>query len=834
MGGLELRGVAAVVAVAFTAVMGSAASAGAATGPCSEPAGRPWCDPSLSPDKRAGLLVAALTQDEKTGRRAGPGASAPRAAPAAVPRHGLPQSSNTDGPVGIRQGSATAMPTPMGLAATFDRSMARLYGQTLGNEARAKGNDGILAPTINMMRTPLNGRTFEAFGEDPFLVASTTTQWVKGAQSEGVYATPKHFAANNQEGFDATGETGRPGAPLGGAQQNTRYFENSLVDDRTLHEIYLPQFEAAGKAGAGSVMCSYNRLNGPWACSNGTLLQKILEGQWGFKGFVMSDWILATHPFDTISAINNGLDLEMPFPDAYTPALVKAAVATGQTSDAVIDEHVRRMMRTLFAIGFFDRPTSEPDDGLIDKTAHAVVAQHVEESAITLLKNDGALPLDASKLKSLAVIGPNATKFVTGGGSGNVTPFSAVTALDGIKARAGSGVKVTNDDGSDAAAAADTAKAADAAVVVVGDYQTEGTDRQCLTLECPDSGGDQDALIEAVAAAQPNTIVVLETGGPVLTPWRDKVKGLVEAWYPGESGGTAIARVLFGDVDPSGRLPVTFPEKEADLPTAGDTSKYPGDASGDVHYDEGVLMGYRWFDAKKLTPAYPFGFGLSYTSWRYKRLSIKPAGEGAKVSFDLTNTGSRAGSEVPQLYLSLPQPSSDIVQPPLQLKGYRKVSLAAGKTKRVTIPVDSRALSFWDTPAQRWAVAPGCYGVGVGQSSRNIILSGALPVHTASCGGPVGLPPAKRCTDRRKFSFKLHHAPHARVVRVQVFVNGKRKLSRRGRDIKRVTLRRLPRGRFTVRVVATQSTGSTLTSTRRYKGCRKSRPTTRAHHHRGH
>ncbi|MEA2457170.1 MAG: beta-glucosidase, partial [Thermoleophilaceae bacterium] len=492
--------------------------------------------------------------------------------------------------------------------------------------------------------------------------------------------------------------------------------------------------------------------------------------------------------------------------------------------------------RTLFSIGFFDRPTSQPDDSLIDKPAHAAAAQKVEESAITLLKNGGALPLDASKLKSIAVIGPDANKFVTGGGSGNVTPFSAVTALDGIKARAGSGVQVTSADGSDATAAAATAKAADVAVVVVGDYETEGADRQCLTLECPNSNGDQDGLIQSVAAAQPNTIVVLETGGPVLTPWRDKVKALVETWYPGESGGTAIARVLFGDVDPGGRLPVTFPEKEADLPTAGDPSRYPGDASGDVHYSEGVLMGYRWYDAKKLAPAYPFGFGLSYTSWRYGPVTVTPSGDGssgAKVSFKVTNTGSRAGTEVPQLYLSMPQPSADVVQPPRQLKNYRKVSLAPGKTTRVTLPIDTRALSYWDTAAQAWAVAPGCYGIGVGRSSRDIVGSAALAVRTASCGGPVGLPSTRRCVDRRKFTFKLHRAPHARVVRVEGFVNGKRKVNRRGHDIKRVTLRRLPRGKFKVKIVATQNTGSTLTSTRTYRGCKKSRPSTRAHHSSG-
>src|SRR3954469_5062600 len=830
MDALRLRGLAAIVAAALTVLAVPAANAAAATGPCSEPSGRPWCDPSLSPDKRAGLLVAALTEDEKISLLAGTSANGHTGATAAVPRVGLPQSYNTDGPVGIRQGSATAMPTPMGLAATFDRSMARLYGETLGNEARAKGNDGILAPTINMMRTPLNGRTFEAFGEDPFLVASTTTQWVKGAQSQGIYATPKHFAANNQEGVDVTGQTGQPGGGLGGAQQNTRYTENSLVDDRTLHEIYLPQFEAAVKAGAGSVMCSYNRLNGPWACSNGTLLQKILEGQWGFKGFVMSDWVFATHPFDTITAINNGLDLEMPFPDAYNPALVKAAIASGQTSDAVIDEHVRRMMRTLFAIGFFDRPTSEPDDSKIDKSAHAAVAQHVEESAITLLKNDGALPLDSSKLKSLAVIGPNATKFVTGGGSGNVTPFSAVTALDGIKTRAGSGVKVTNDDGSDATAAADTAKAADAAVVVVGDYQTEGTDRQCLTLECPDSGGDQDALIETVAAAQPNTIVVLETGGPVLTPWRDKVKGLVEAWYPGERGGTAIARVLFGDVDPSGRLPATFPQRDADLPTAGDPEKYPGNANGDLFYKEGVLVGYRWYDARNITPAYPFGAGLSYTTFAVRNLQIEPAGgraTGATVSADVVNTGKREGVAVPQLSLGLPQPSSDIVQPPKALRGYDKLSLAPGRSARVRFSVDQRALSYWDADAEDWAVALGCYRVMVGQSSRQIEQTGALAIGGASCPNAVRIPlasSARACASRRSILVHLRGVRRTRVRRVTIVVNGRRQKVLGGRRAAvRVRLTGKPRGLYRIRLVIRTRGGRNVVDGRAYRTCTKKR-----------
>jgi beta-glucosidase len=734
-------------AVWLVALAGSAGGAAAATAPCSAPAGRPWCNPALSPDTRAALLVGALTTDEKISLLAGANdANGHTGATAAIPRVGLPQSYNTDGPVGIRQGSATAMPTPMADAAAFDPRIARLYGQVLGNEARAKGNDGILAPTINMMRTPLNGRTFEAFGEDPFLVTRTTVAWIEGAQSQGVYATPKHFAVNSQEGVDPTGQTGKPGPSgfVGGAVQNTRYTQNSIVDDRTLREIYLPQFEAAVKeARAGSVMCAYNRVGGPWACSSDQLLDEILKRQWGFKGFVMSDWYLATHPFDTASAMNNGLDLEMPMADAYLPPLVKASMATTQTSEASLDDHVRRTLRTLFAVGFFDRAAQQPDDGLIDKTGHARAARRVAESAITLLKNDRALPLDASKLRSVAVIGPNADRFVTGGGSGNVTPFSSVTALQGIRARVGPGVQVTSTDGSDAAASAAAAKAAEVAVVVVGDYQTEGADRQCLSLECPDSSGDQDGLIEQVAAAQPNTIVVLETGGPVLTPWRDRVKALVEAWYPGQSGGTAIARVLFGDVDPGGRLPVTFPRQEADLPTAGDADRYPGTASGDVHYSEGVLIGYRWFDAKGLRPAYPFGFGLSYTKWRYGPLSVAAARGGsaaATVSFDVTNTGSRAGSDVAQLYIGLPSPGPGVIQPPRQLKGYKKVALRRGRTKRVKLRIDTRALSYWDAAAARWKVAPGCYRIAVGRSSRDIKRRATLAVGGAKCrrAVPVG------------------------------------------------------------------------------------------------
>jgi beta-glucosidase len=727
------------LAVIASLIGGAVAAPGAvaadATGPCSVTTGRPWCDPSKTADERAGLLLGALTDDEKISLLAGdPNANGHTGATPAVARLGLPQSYNTDGPVGVRQGSATAMPTPMALAATFDPSLARLYGTVLGNEARAKGNDGLLGPTLNIMRTPLNGRTFEAFGEDPFLVARTGAEWIRGAQSQGVYATPKHYAANNMEGLDLTGVAGSPSAPIGVGQVNMRYLENSVVDDRTLREIYLPAFQAAVAAGAGSVMCSYNRVNGPWACASDTLLDQILKREWGFKGFVMSDWVFATHPWDTAHSLNAGMDVEMPFPDQNAPLLVKLALATGQAGMSEVDDHVRRLLRTLFTVGFFDRPTPTPDDGAIDQAAHADAAEQVAQNGITLLKNNAILPLNDRKVRSIAVIGAYADKFVTGGGSGNVTPFSTVTGLAGIRARV-PGARVTYADGSDASAAAAAARSADVAIVFAGDYETEGTDRQCLTLECPNQG-DQDGLIAQVAAAQPKTVVVLETGGPVLTPWQGKVKALLEAWYPGESGGTAIARVLFGDADPGGRLPATFPASADQEQVAGDSARYPGDATGDVHYSEGVLNGYRWFDAKHEQPAFPFGFGLSYTSFAYRNLRVTPGGAGgavATVTADVTNVGRRTGIAAPQLYLGLPQPDAATVQPPRQLKGYTKLTLAPRAHARVSFPLDRHALSYWNTAASSWTVAPGCYRVYLGASSRNLPLRAALPVGGGTC-----------------------------------------------------------------------------------------------------
>ncbi|HEY1594064.1 MAG TPA: glycoside hydrolase family 3 C-terminal domain-containing protein [Thermoleophilaceae bacterium] len=723
-----------------------AASPAHAAGRCGD---HPWCDTSLSPDARAGLLLDALTQDEKVSLLAGDdlaggfsgGPTQHTGTSDGVPRVGLPPVYYSDGPVGPRQGSATALPVPMALAATFDPAMAFAHGSVVGNEVKDKGNDVVFAPTVNIMRTPLGGRTFEAYGEDPFLDAQMAVGWIDGAQSQGVIADVKHFAANNQEG-DAgpVANLSAPGQPIGPPPvAGNRMTENSVVDERTLREIYLPQFEAAVKdAHVGTVMCSYNRLNGDYACENPHLLHDILERDWGFKGYVIADYGAA---HDTPGNLNGGLDFE-PWPGlAYSSEAVDAVLAAGLATPQQVDDHVRRVLRTLFAYGFFDRSAYKDDDAQIDKTAHAQTAEQIEQSAITLLENRGALPLRTAGLRSIAVIGKDANAFITGGGSGDVTPFSFVTPLQAIRQRAGSGVRVSYDDGSDASSAAALAKGADVALVFAGDYETEGTDRACLTLECPNTNGDQDSMIEQVAAANPNSVVVLETGGPVLTPWRDKVAGLVEAWYPGEQGGTAIAHVLFGDADPGGRLPATFPREEGDIPTAGDPEKYPGVAEN-VKYKEGVLVGYRWYDANGIAPAFPFGFGLSYTSFGYSGLRVS----GSSASVTVTNTGSRSGVEVPQLYLGLPSPGPGVVQPPKQLKGFEKLSLAPGESRRVTFAITPRDLSYWDTGAGDWRIAPGCYGVMVGRSSRDIVRRATLAVG-ASCPGaaasmPVPTPPS--------------------------------------------------------------------------------------------
>jgi beta-glucosidase len=701
----------------------------------------PWCNPSLSPDQRAQMLLDSLTEDQKISLLAGDDVRGVTGAPGThtgtadgVP--GLvPQVHFTDGTAGIRQGQATALPVELAVAATFDPALARLDGAVLGNEAKGKGNDVFYGPTLTIMRTPLAGRTFQGLGEDPFLAARQGVGLIEGIQSEGVIADANIYLANNQEGEDPSGLLGRPTLPLGAATIGSRYTVNAIVDDRALHEIYMPPFEAAVReAHVGTVMCAYNRVNGAYNCENRQLLKDVLERRWGFPGFVLSDYGAA---HNTIASLAGGLDFE-PWPGvAYSPVAVRAALAGGLVTGSDLDDHVRRYLRTLFAFGVFDRAPYSADETRIDQAGHATAAREISESAIALLQNRGpVLPIDTARVRSIAVIGAPANAFVTGGGSSAVKPYASVTPLAGIIGRAGPAVRVAYDDGSDPVRAAAVAKSADVAIVVAANYATEGADRRCLTLECPDNYGDQDGLIARVAAANPHTIVVLETGGPVLTPWRDRVAAIVEAWYPGAQGGAAIARVLFGDVDPSGRLPVTFPRSEADGPTAGDPQSYPGVAENET-YREGVFVGYRWFDARGRMPEFPFGFGLSYTTFGYSGLRVTATpgrGLAGTVSAHVTNTGTRTGAEVAQLYLGLP-PAAGVPQPPRQLKGFQKVVLAPGGGADVSLPIDLRSLAHWDATTDAWQVTPGCYRVMVGSSSRDLPLQGGLAVGGARCAG---------------------------------------------------------------------------------------------------
>ncbi|CAA9533512.1 MAG: GH3 [uncultured Solirubrobacteraceae bacterium] len=805
-------------------VLLAVAPAAAAAGRCGDVATRPWCDTKLDADVRAGLLLGALTRDERISLLAGDELTGVAGREGThtgtsngVERVGLPPIYFSDGPVGTRQGKATGMPSPMTVASTFDPALAARHAAVVGDEVRRKGNDVVFAPAVNMMRTPLNGRTFEYFGEDPFLAARIAVGWTKGVQDQGVIANVKHYAVNNQEGQG----TEAPGAPIGAGVVGSRVTTDARLDERTLREIYLPQFEAAVKeGGAGSVMCAYNRVNGQYACENQHLLEDVLKRDWAFRGFVLTDYGAGKN---TVASLNNGLDLDIYPGIIYRPQLVSAALATSQVSDATIDEHVRRILRTLFAFGFFDREAYPDNTASIDQAGHDAVAADIQQEGTVLLENDGAiLPLDAGKTAKLALIGPEADRIKDGGGSSAIDEFKVTTPKGAIETRLGAG-KVVFDDGSNAARAAAVAKAADVAIVVVGDRMTEGKDKECLGINCSQNDDiDRDGLIDAVAAAQPRTVVVLQTGGPILTPWRDKVRGLVETWYPGQNGGTAIARVLFGDAEPAGRLPATFPLREADEPVAGDPEKYPGVAET-VRYKEGVHIGYRWFDERKLGVAYPFGFGLGYTTFRVSGLQLE-AGRGstdAVASVVVENTGKRAGSAAPQLYVGMPE-RAGLDQPPLQLKGIGRERLAPGERKRVRFALDERAFSHWDQRADGWRVTTGCYRIVVGQHSRDAAVEGVIG-RGAECGGALALPrDARACTSRRAFTIRLPRA--YRSARVTVGGKRVRVVRRRGRLTARVDLRGARAQRVTVRAVGRTRAKRAVRQTRIYRTCAKKRP----------
>ena len=697
---------------------------------CGDISERPWCDPALTPGARADLLLGEMTLMQKLGLLAGDSIIAPATGDPfvgiseGIPELGLPDLRMSDGPVGVRGSAATAFPTPLSLASTFDPALAYRTGKAVANEVRLKGNDLLHAPVLDIARNPLAGRTFETYGEDPYLAERLGVDWIRGAQTEGVMANVKHYAMNTQEG--------QIGLPPITSLVGGRQLINHLIDERTLREMHLYPFEAAVReADVASFMCAYGFVNGPAACGSHFLLQQVLRDEWGFDGFVVSDYVLAVK--DTVMSLNNGTEIEMPLGMFYTPVLLQVAVLSGLVSQETIDLRVGNILRTLFRFGFFDRANFVRNDDAVDLLAHQAVARETVEQGTVLLRNNGLLPLSSAALSRVAVFGASAVERPSGGGSSAVIPRRFVSPLDGITTRLPH-AQVIHDAGTDAAAAATLAADADVAIVFVADQASEGVDKTCLSLDCPAlplsvlvpvvpefGAKPQDALITAVAGANPNTIVVLQTAGPVLTPWRDQVAALLEAWYPGQEAGDAIARVLFGDTDPGGRLPLSFPDAEADTPTAGNPLQYPGVAN-QVLYTEGVFTGYRWYDRNQIEPAFPFGYGLSYTQFAFSDLQLSVQGADVIASLTVRNAGARAGWTTPQLYLGLPAPSIDVPQPPRVLKGFAKRWLNAGAATRVSFTLPPRAFSYWDVNRNGWQIADGCYTVEAGAHSRDLPL----------------------------------------------------------------------------------------------------------------
>ncbi|HEY3914440.1 MAG TPA: glycoside hydrolase family 3 C-terminal domain-containing protein, partial [Verrucomicrobiae bacterium] len=600
---------------------------------------------------------------------------------AAIPRLGIPRRWLSDGPHGVREDIgpdswkpaghtddfSTCMPAGIALAATWNPVLAQQEGEAIGQEARKRGKQIMLGPSLNIMRTPLCGRNFEYMGEDPFLTSRMAVGYIRGVQSQGVASCAKHFACNNQE-LD-------------------RFSINVDLDERALREIYLPAFKASVQdGGVLTVMAAYNQIRGEHCSQNDYLLNKILKGEWGFQGLVVSDWA-ATH--DTRGCVLGGLDLEMGTQTNYdkfyfaTPYLEK--LRKGEYPMSGLDDKVRRNLRVMFATHMFDKGP----DGSLNTVAHETVSRHVAEEAIVLLKNDNnALPLDASSIKSIAVIGENAvTLQAHGGDSSAIKALYEITPLEGILKRAGDKVNVTyskgygeNSNDSAVEQAVRAAHEADVAIVIAGLGHerflgdTEGADRKDLKLPY-----NQDNLIAKVREANPRTIVVLVAGSPVeMDPWLTNVPAVLLTWYSGMEGGNAIARVLFGDVNPSGKLPCTFPKRLED-PPAHVLHAYPG-TSGTVKYEEGLLVGYRYFDTKEVEPLFPFGFGLSYTHFNYGQFELvkNTASEGPVVTikFDVTNSGARSGAEIAQVYVHQLHPS--LSRPMKELKGFTKTFLLSG------------------------------------------------------------------------------------------------------------------------------------------------------------
>ena len=698
-----------------------------------------WMDRSASPSARADALVAAMDLDQKlhlltfsdppwfayygtAGHVSG------------TPELCIPDLVLSDAGSGVAglQVATTTFPSGIAQASTWNPDLQRRLGRAIGAEAHAKGINVMLAPGMNIARTPFNGRNFEYFGEDPFLASSTAVSFIKGVQDNPVLADAKHYAFNNQE--------------------TDRMTVDARVDERTMREIYLPAFEASVKEGkVGSVMCSYNRVNGDYACENPALLTGILRKDWGFQGFVVSDWG-AVH--STAPSAMAGLDLEMhafAVPAPATPVTgtggrffgadsLTAALQDGAITMSRLNDMVRNIVRPMFRGGLFDHPVSPgavPYLSDVSTPEHLSLARDVAADATVMLKNRRhLLPLGPNSGRTIAVIGwaanpVGALNSTSGGGSshGSGLPPRVVSPLEGIQRQAlAHGDRVIYVEGSQVLDATIAAELADVVVVVATDGSSEGSDRLdlgfrpavCVTVFCGNLPINQEEMIAASVKANPRTVVVLDVGGPVRMPWLQDAGAVLVPWYGGLEHGNALGSILYGEAEPGGRLPQTFPRSAGQVPFT--RQQYPG-LHGEARYSEGLLVGYRWYDAKDKSPLFPFGFGLGYTTFSYRDLDVRRAGAGAVVTFTVRNTGHREGSAVPQVYVSAPASTGE---PPRQLKGFEKLSLQPGESERVSVRLGARAFSRWSSAQDRWLVEPGRYGIRVGSSSRHLPLRGSV------------------------------------------------------------------------------------------------------------
>ena len=714
----------------------TAARGGAQTSPKAD---HPWMNAQLSPDQRADLVVKELTLAEKIqlvhGIGWGPlreGASVPAdnnggaGEVLGVPRLGIPSVQQADSAVGARMAAkesryATLLPSVLGAAASWDPAAARLYGDVIGRELRAEGYNQSIGGGVDLARDPRNGRLFEYPGEDPVLAGATVGNLIAGLESNQVMGDIKHYALNDQE-------TGRTVVDV-------------QLGRKAMHESDLLAFEIGIRIGQpSSVMCSYNKVNGDWACENDYLLNKVLKGEWKYPGFVVSDWE-ATHT--TVKAALAGLDEQQPGDEHFGQPLLDA-VQGGQVPMSRLDDMVHRLLRSMFAAGVIDRPSMPRT--VVDPFKGRDDAQHIAEESIVLLRNErSVLPLQAAGLHTIAVIGAHADVGVmSGGGSAQVDAPGGNAIAPGKPTAWGHAVyfpsaplkfirehapeaQVSFDPGTDVASAAALAAKSDVAIVFADQYMSEGGDAPTLAL--PDN---QDALIAAVAKANPKTVVVLITGNPVSMPWVNDVAGVMEAWYPGIAGGQAIANLLFGTVNPSAKLPITFAKTETDLPHArvfgmtynagngGLPEHWVSERKPDTfpaELTEGVRFGYKWFDSEGKQPLFPFGFGLSYTSFRSSDLHVDASSNAATLTVE--NTGRRAGTEIAEVYVQLPKGSGENFR---RLAGWMRVPLAAGERKTVTIPLERLALASWNEKNEAWTWMPGDYTFSAGGSSRDLAL----------------------------------------------------------------------------------------------------------------